>query len=90
MSKCISSMTRLFSFIPPPCDTLKGTVKQVLSFIGDDGRPLAMDRASHYLAAASDTGVVKVWDIGRRSVCVCWPACMVRQVLRLLTRVIIV
>jgi intraflagellar transport protein 140 len=46
--------------------TLQGTVKQVLSFIGEDGRPLVMDLSGHFIAAVSDTGVVKIWDVSRR------------------------
>ena len=44
----------------------QGTVKQVLSFIGEDGRPLVMDLSGHFIAAVSDTGVVKIWDVSRR------------------------
>ena len=41
-------------------------MKQVLSFVGEDGHPLVVDLASHYLVAISDVGLIKLWDISRR------------------------
>ena len=58
-----SIMVQLYSLYVSPT---QGTVKQVLSFTGDDGHLLVMDISGHHLVAVSDTGVIKVWDINRR------------------------
>ena len=45
---------------------LQGTVKQVLSCGEHEGRFIALTVSGHFLAAGTDRGLVKIWDLSRR------------------------
>ena len=44
----------------------QGTVKQLLPCSEPEGCPIALGVSGHFLVAGTDTGHVKMWDIGRR------------------------
>ncbi|ESO81986.1 hypothetical protein LOTGIDRAFT_223604 [Lottia gigantea] len=46
--------------------TFQGTVKQILSFIDMEGVPIYLDICGNYLTVATDTGLVRVYDLSRR------------------------
>ena len=41
-------------------------MKQLLACSEPEGRPIALGVSGHFLVAGTDTGHVKMWDIGRR------------------------
>lgn len=48
------------------CEYTQGTVKQILSFSGEEGDPVNLNISGHFLVAGSNGGYVKVWDLTRR------------------------
>jgi intraflagellar transport protein 140 len=46
--------------------TYQGTVKQVLSCGEHEGRFIALTVSGHFLAAGTDRGLVRMWDLSRR------------------------
>ena len=44
----------------------QGTVKQLLACSEPEGCPIALGVSGHFLVAGTNTGHIKMWDIGRR------------------------
>ena len=45
---------------------VQGTVKQVLSCGDHEGRFVALTVSSQFLAAGTDHGLIRIWDLSRR------------------------
>ncbi|GFW92353.1 intraflagellar transport protein 140 homolog [Trichonephila clavipes] len=46
--------------------TFQGTLKAYFTFTKDEGEPFIMDACGNFFVAASNTGMIKIWDISGR------------------------